>query len=107
MHKLIPSFCDLDIENRPFSPLSGLFRTEHSIKSAACLGPTPNPNFDYLDTGIPGPQPFDIVDPNNPPVSFYVPLDKGFTSLVPVPPAVWLFASGLLGLIAISKRQAR
>ena len=29
------------------------------------------------------------------------------TSVVPVPAAVWLFASGLIGLIGVAKRKAR
>jgi len=35
------------------------------------------------------------------------PLDPGFMSPVPVPAAVWLFGSGLIGLIGIARRKAR
>ena len=30
----------------------------------------------------------------------------GSTSVVPVPAALWLFGSGLLGLVAVSRRKA-
>jgi hypothetical protein len=56
--------------------------------------------FNYLGAGTPGSQRFEIVDP----VTFNV-LDSGQTSPVPVPAAVWLFCSGLVGLIAVSKRK--
>lgn len=52
--------------------------------------------FDFLGVGTPGAQPFDIVDP----LTFNT-LDSGTTQLasVPVPAALWLFGSGLLGLV--------
>ncbi len=57
--------------------------------------------FSWLGDGAPGSQRFEIVDPS----SFAV-LDDGFTQLVPVPAAVWLFASGLLLLINTARKQA-
>ena len=57
--------------------------------------------FDYLGTGTPGSQRFEVVDPT----TFDV-LDSGLTSLIPVPAAVWLFASGLIGLTVIARRKA-
>ena len=52
--------------------------------------------FDYLGSGTPGSQFFEIVDPN----TFNV-LEEGFTqpsSQVPLPAATWLLVSGMLGL---------
>ncbi len=57
--------------------------------------------FDYLGTGNPGAQFFEIVDP----VDFSV-LDSGLTNFIPVPPAVWLFGTGLIGLMAVARRKA-
>ena len=58
--------------------------------------------FDYLLGGTPGSQAFDIVDP----FTFDV-LDSGFTqaSTVPVPAALWLFGSGILGLLGFVRRN--
>ena len=56
--------------------------------------------FDYLGGGTPGSQYFEIVD------SFtFDLLDSGQTSPVPVPAAVWLFGSGLIGLIGVARRK--
>jgi hypothetical protein len=44
-------------------------------------------SFSYTQT-------FEIFDPSNPPVSS-----------VPVPAAVWLFGSGLLGLVGVARRK--
>ena len=57
--------------------------------------------FNYLGAGAPGSQRFEIVDP----FTFDV-LDSGQTNLVPVPAAVWLFGSGLIGLIVVARRKA-
>ena len=56
--------------------------------------------FDFLGTGVPGSQLFEVVDP----VNFTV-LDAGQTSLVPVPAAVWLLGSGIIGLFAFASRR--
>lgn len=58
--------------------------------------------FDFLGSGTPGAQPFDIVDP----VTFDA-LDSGTTqrAVVPVPAALWLFGSGLLGLAGANGRS--
>lgn len=55
--------------------------------------------FDFQGTGTPGTQTFYIVDP-----STFAILDSGLTQVtaVPVPAAVWLFGSGLMGLIGTS-----
>lgn len=59
--------------------------------------------FDFLGAGMPGSQLFQIVDPN----TFDV-LDEGFTTLVPLPGALWLFGSGLVGLVGVgSYRKVR
>ncbi len=61
-------------------------------------------SFDFLGAGMPGAQPFDIVDPNT-----FAVLENGFTTpatVVPVPAAVWLFGSGLL-MLAGRLRPAR
>lgn len=52
----------------------------------------------------PGSQFFEVLDPN----TFEV-LDSGFTTLapVPVPAALWLFASGIIGLSAICRRKVK
>ena len=36
-----------------------------------------------------------------------IPQENLFTAAVPVPPAVWLFASGLLGLVGIARRKTQ
>lgn len=58
--------------------------------------------FDYLLSGTPGSQAFDIIDPYT-----FATLDNGQTVLaaVPVPAAIWLFGSGLLGLIGIARSE--
>ena len=33
-------------------------------------------------------------------------IDNAFVSPIPLPPAVWLFGSGLIGLIGMMKRKA-
>ena len=58
--------------------------------------------FDFIGTGMPGPQRFEIVDP----VSFTV-LDSGNTSPVPLPAALLLFGSGLAGLIGLASKRHR
>jgi hypothetical protein len=63
--------------------------------------------FDYLGAGTPGSQSFDIVNPNT-----FAVLESGATtsstspSTVPIPPAFWLFVSGLL-LIRTTKKMVR
>lgn len=58
--------------------------------------------FDYLPSGTPGSQVFNIVDPLT-----FATLDSGQTVLaaVPIPTAIWLFGSGLLGLIGIARSK--
>ena len=50
--------------------------------------------FDYLGSGTPGAQSFDIVDPNT-----FAPVESVVTSPVPLPASIWLFGSGLVGLL--------
>lgn len=61
--------------------------------------------FDWSGTAPPGSQPFDIVDPSN----YSVVLASGFTvqstPAIPVPAALWLFASGLAALAAATLRR--
>lgn len=66
--------------------------------------------FDWLDTdATPGAQPYDLyncgpnsitvlTDENNKPVSQ--------PAVIPIPAALWLFATGLLGLVAASRAKA-
>jgi hypothetical protein len=56
-----------------------------------------NLQFDYLGAGTPGDQFFEIIDSDN-----FATIDDGFTqsAVVPLPTAVWLFVSGLLGLFS-------
>jgi hypothetical protein len=51
--------------------------------------------FDYLGSGSPGNQFFEIINPNS-----FATIDDGYTqiALVPIPAAFWLFASGFAGL---------
>jgi hypothetical protein len=58
--------------------------------------------FEYLGTGQPGAQPFDIVDPTT-----LVTIETGTTEVVPVPAAVWLLLSGVVPLVATSARRRR
>lgn len=64
------------------------------ITSGASLGGF-SVQFDYLGTGTPGVQWFDIVDPD----TFFA-IDSGITQLVavPLPATVWLLVSGMLAL---------
>lgn len=57
-------------------------------------------SFDYLGTGNPGSQFFEIVDAGD----FSV-LDSGQTEVIPVPSAVFLFGTGLAGLIVVARRK--
>ena len=57
--------------------------------------------FEFLGTGMPGSQLFEVVDP----LGFAV-LDSGQTSLVPLPAAIWLLGSGIIGLAAFARRRA-
>ena len=62
--------------------------------------------FDYIGTGTPGAQAFDIVNP----ITFAT-LDSGNTTpappaVVPVPAGVWLFGSFLVGFIGYSRLSA-
>jgi len=57
--------------------------------------------FDYSGANAPGSQFFQIIDP----VTFGA-LDSGTTQLVPLPAAVWLFASGGL-MLAVSAFKRR
>jgi len=50
--------------------------------------------FDYLGSGAPGAQSFDIVDPNT-----FAIIESGQPSPVPLPASILLFASGLAGLL--------
>ena len=56
--------------------------------------------FEFLGTGMPGSQFFEVVDP----LDFTV-LDSGQTSLVPLPAAIWLLGSGIIGLAAFARRR--
>ena len=63
--------------------------------------------FDYLLSGTPGSQFFEIVMFNNSTFDFDV-IDSGQTiaaSVVPVPAAIWLFGTALVGLVRFSKRR--
>lgn len=56
--------------------------------------------FDYLGVGTPGDQSFDIIDSNT-----FATLDSGTTQLaaVPIPAAIWLFGTGLISLLGVSR----
>lgn len=60
--------------------------------------------FDYLGTGAPSQQLFNIVDPNT-----FALLDFGMTQavVVPLPAAMWLFGSGALSLFGLSRYRYR
>ena len=63
--------------------------------------------FDYLLSGTPGSQFFEIVMFNNSTFDFDV-IDSGQTiaaSVVPIPAAIWLFGTALIGLVGFSKRK--
>jgi len=52
--------------------------------------------FDYLGTGTPGNQYFQVINPKT-----FATIDDGFTqsAVVPIPAAIWLFGTGLIGLL--------
>ena len=61
-------------------------------------------NFTWLGSGTPGTQPFEIYDPNS-----FALLEQGTTvpvAAVPIPAALWLFASGIAALLAVSRTRA-
>ena len=61
-------------------------------------------DFTWLGPGTPGAQPYEIYDPNS-----FVLLEQGTTvavSAVPIPAALWLLASGIAALLAMSRTRA-
>jgi hypothetical protein len=58
--------------------------------------------FDFLGAGTPGSQFFEVIDP-----STFNTLDSGFTQVIPLPAAIWLFASGLIGVFGLSVARYR
>ena len=52
--------------------------------------------FDYLGTGVPGSQFFEIINP-----ATFATLDSGFTQVIPLPAAIWLFVTGLLSMFGL------
>ena len=62
--------------------------------------------FEYLGAGSPGPQQFSVYESSVLDLAVE-PLDTGLTQIssIPIPAAAWLFGSGLLGLIGISRRK--
>ena len=94
----------LVIEPDPFIPDDGFY---DALALSVGIAPDDslggfNVQFDYLGAGVPGDQFFDIVDP----VTF-MSLDSGFTQVVPVPAAIWLFGSGLVGILGVGAARHR
>ena len=94
----------LVIQPDPFIPDDGFY---DALALAAGISPGNSlggfgVQFDYLGAGTPGVQGFDIVDP----FTFDV-LDSGFTQVVPLPAAIWLFVTGLLGMFGLGAAQNR
>ena len=58
-------------------------------------------SFDWLGAGIPGSQYFEVVD-----ATTWELLDSGVASVVPIPSAMILMASGLLGFFGLSRGLA-
>ena len=58
--------------------------------------------FDWIGNGTPGSQAFSIYNP-----ATFAELDTGFTvpSPIPLPAAVWLFGSGIAGLMIFARRK--
>lgn len=58
--------------------------------------------FDFLGTGAPGSQFFEVIDPFT-----FATLDSGFTQAIPLPAAIWLFGSGMLGIFSLGTARYR
>ena len=58
--------------------------------------------FDFLGSGIPGNQAFDVVDPTS-----FVTIDSGITqpTVVPLPAASWLFGSAIIMILGVMKQR--
>lgn len=56
--------------------------------------------FTWLGAGTPGPQGFEIYDPQT-----FELLGEGTTTVVPLPATAWLFATGMAGAIRRAKRR--
>ncbi len=96
----------LTIQPDPFTPDNGFYDAlalADGIAPGASLGGF-TVQFDFLGSGKPGAQPFQVIDP----FTFDI-LEQGVTSpqTVPLPPALWLFAGGLSGLIGCCSVKKR
>lgn len=96
----------LVIQPDPYLPDDG-FYDALALTSAVSIAPGSSlgqftVQFNYLSAGVPSAQYFEILDPFT-----RIVLDNGYTqpSAVPLPAAVWMFGSGLVGLMGIAKRK--
>lgn len=55
--------------------------------------------FDYLVTGTPGSQRFEVVDPRS-----FAAIDSGFTQVVPLPPTLYALLTACCALVVRSRR---
>jgi len=88
----------------PGVPASGFF---DSLALGAGIAPAASlsgfvVSFDYLGSGTPGAQPFDIVNP----VTFET-LESGTTTVVPLPGTLWLLLTGVASLVSLGRVARR
>jgi len=78
-----------------YLPMWGDFYATNAVAGAWNTGFT-NPDTDPLQQASGGSIDFHMLVPG-----------EGGTAIIPIPPAVWLFGSGLIGLIGLARRKTR
>jgi hypothetical protein len=76
--------------------------TAQAVADSASITSAFSISFTWQGAGTPGPQPFDVFDPN------FLIVQQGFTSqasAVPEPASILLFSGGMLGLTWLRRRS--
>jgi hypothetical protein len=97
-----PDWGSLVVQPDTLLPADGFFDSLASVAGIPVSGSLGgfSVSFDYLGTGTPGAQPFDVVNPTN----FQV-LESGTTiAVIPLPASLWLLISAF-GCLGFSARR--